>query len=161
MIGELTRDIERALDAELWTVALAASLALPDICGALASDDGEARGSRYREWFEENLSDRYRWLLPEDVYKLRCSMLHQGRSRAKQYTRIVFTIPGPVTAHNNLMHDVLNLDIRAFSLDLAAAARAWYVAHFNDTNVARNRQSMMKWHEDGLAPYFTGVPVLT
>ncbi|KJL22362.1 hypothetical protein RN50_01480 [Microbacterium foliorum] len=92
---------------------------------------------------------------------MRCSVLHQGRSRAKQYSRIVFTIPGVVTAHNNLMGDVLNLDIREFSMDIVTAARKWYVAHLSDPNVKRNRESMMQWHKDGLAPYFVGVPVLS
>lgn len=162
MIGELKTDIIKALDAELWTAALTSALALPDICGALASDEGRASGTHYRTWFAENLGDLYPLLPAEDAYQLRCSLLHQGRSSTRQYSRILFTPDIRThTFHNNLLYGVLNLSIRQFSIDLAETAGRWYVDHFNDPNVRRNRKMLMRWHEEGFPPFITGVPVLT
>lgn len=39
----ILKEIERALDAKLYYLALQASLTLPDICGALQSNDGVAK----------------------------------------------------------------------------------------------------------------------
>ena len=43
----ILKEIERALDAKLYYLALQASLTLPDICGALQSDDGVAKNYKY------------------------------------------------------------------------------------------------------------------
>lgn len=43
----ILKEIERALDAKLYYLALQASLTLPDICGALQSDDGVAKKHIY------------------------------------------------------------------------------------------------------------------
>lgn len=47
MIRKLIEEIALALDAQLNRLALLASLAVPDIAGALDSTDGRATRSRY------------------------------------------------------------------------------------------------------------------
>lgn len=49
-------EIERALDAGLFYLAVAMSLTLPDICAALESPNGEASGPKYKAWFNANLA---------------------------------------------------------------------------------------------------------
>ena len=48
----ILKEIERALDAKLYYLALQASLTLPDICGALQSDNGKATGDKYIAWYD-------------------------------------------------------------------------------------------------------------
>ncbi|EQD56665.1 hypothetical protein B1A_11430, partial [mine drainage metagenome] len=50
----ILQEIERALDAHLYYLAVAMVLTLPDICAALASADGESSGQRYRDWYDAN-----------------------------------------------------------------------------------------------------------
>ena len=49
----ILKEIERALDAKLYYLALQASLTLPDICGALQSDDGVAKNYKYIAWYDK------------------------------------------------------------------------------------------------------------
>jgi len=161
MIDELQEEVQAALDSELYVVALTAALAIPDICGALESETGRATGENYRRWYSDNLAAKYRWLAPEDCYQLRCSMLHQGRSATRNYSRIVFTAPGPITFHNNIMDDTLNLDIVTFCQDIMAAASAWLQRSEETAVVQANLAHLMRWRPDGLAPYVVGVPVLS
>jgi len=51
--------IERALEANLYYLALFVSLAIPDICGALGSDDGCATGAKYTKWFDEHVVPQF------------------------------------------------------------------------------------------------------
>lgn len=48
----ILKEIERALDAKLYYLALQVSLTLPDICAALQSDDGRASKSKYIAWYD-------------------------------------------------------------------------------------------------------------
>jgi hypothetical protein len=41
-------------------LALQGALSVPDICGALAAPDGEARSSRHMAWFDDNVGGQYR-----------------------------------------------------------------------------------------------------
>ncbi len=48
---DLLKQIENSASNGNYLVALYVSLALPDICGALESDNGVATGNRYQQWF--------------------------------------------------------------------------------------------------------------
>src|ERR1700693_5482967 len=101
--------------AGLYYVALFSALALPDICAALESPDGEAKGDRYIAWFDRHAASGF--LTGETAYYFRCAMLHQGKTgHPKGYSKIVFVEPGAsgTVFHNNVMNDALNLDVRIF-----------------------------------------------
>jgi hypothetical protein len=59
-------------------------------------------------------------------------MLHQGRTQHPQgrYSRIIFIEPGAggMIAHNNILNDALNIDVRIFCEDLCSAVEAWLPA---------------------------------
>jgi len=75
MIDKLIDEICKALDAELYLVALNSALILPDICGK-AEYPKDKTGARYKQWYFKYVQDGS---LPADVmYQLRCSLLHQG-----------------------------------------------------------------------------------
>lgn len=88
MISEMIKEIRIALQHELYIIALAAALTLPDICGQ-AEYPQEKVHSRYTKWLEAYVESRkfsgyqkclIAGLSANDIYKLRCALLHQGSS---------------------------------------------------------------------------------
>ena len=69
--------IDQAVEANLYYLALFATLAIPDICGALDSDDGRATGAKYVAWFDKHVAPQFlkalrrllRQMLPEPMVK--------------------------------------------------------------------------------------------
>ena len=165
----LIDQIQRAVAANLYYVALLAALSLPDICGAMESDDGQATKEKYIAWFE-------RWVAPkytvrgaasfsgEVCWYYRCSALHQGRSSHPRmgYSRVLFLEPGStkIVLHNNIMKDALNIDLRCFVGDLLAGALQWLQQAEGTVNYNRNYPSFMQRYPNGLAPYVAGIAVI-
>lgn len=104
----ILKEIELALDAKLYYLALEASLTLPDICAALQSDDGRASKSKYIAWYDTyakepgNLS-----ISGKDCYYFRCSYVHQAQTTHENatYSRIIFLAPAchGIIMHNNVI----------------------------------------------------------
>jgi hypothetical protein len=161
----ILNEIDRAIDAELYFAALALCLTLPDICAALESSNGESNGNKYKNWYSENLQDNYPNITPADIWSLRCGVTYQGRfgNPQMQYERVLFTIPNPQgnVFHNNMLNDALNLDAVTFCRDVMSAVRAWYTEKEDDENVLANLPHLVKFHPNGLAPYFRGVPLIS
>lgn len=161
----ILQDIEKALAAGCYYVAVHMVLALPDICAALESPNGETSGRQYRSWYDGHLAPLYPMITATDCYSLRCGVLHQGRMGhpKMQYARIVFTIPtqGNIILHKNIIDDALNIDVVAFCGDFIAAVRAWANSKHNDMNVQNNTLKLVQYRPNGLAPYIIGVPVIT
>lgn len=117
----ILKEIERALDAKLYYLALQASLTLPDICGALQSDNGKATGDKYIDWYDTyakepgNLS-----ISGKDCYYFRCSYVHQALTTHERssYSRIIFLAPTcqGITMHNNVIKGALNIDVKRFAI---------------------------------------------
>ena len=150
-------------NAGLYYAALFPALALPDICGALESSDGIATGSKYAAWFDQNLGSKYAGFLSgKDCYLFRCSLLHQGRARPHggTYTRILFLEPGPVLMHKVVINDALNIDVKTFCNDMAAAVEAWLPKASADPQFAANLAQFVTRYPNGLPPYIIGVPVV-
>ncbi len=99
----ITSEIERALSAGLYYLALAMSLSLPDICAALESPDGETSGQRYKRWCDVWFLPCYPELTSLDLYSLRCGVLHQGRlgHSKMQFSRVLSTVPN---SSRNISH---------------------------------------------------------
>lgn len=75
-----------------WYAALALSLALPDICGAIEYPPSEV-WKRYGDWCTKFVTPRDPNLTGPDLYVLRCSFLHTGTAEiqnqeAYKYARI-------------------------------------------------------------------------
>lgn len=103
MINQLIKEINHALDNNLYLVALNTALTLPDICGkAEYSDLGPT--ARYKKWYNEHIG-KYE-INPENeirgidmpnlsgdvVYSLRCSLLHQGNPNIEGKHNIKFSL---------------------------------------------------------------------
>ena len=89
MVNKLIREINIALDNDLYFVALNTALTLPDICGR--AEYPELRtAERYKKWYQEYIGQYeqcpedkdnntgFPYLSDDVVYQLRCSILHQG-----------------------------------------------------------------------------------
>jgi hypothetical protein len=161
---ELLEQIERATLNGSYLVGLYVALALPDICGALESNNGKATGNRYQAWFNKWVSTKYDGKLTgEQCYAYRCGLLHQGRSKHKNlgYSRIFFLEPNPnMMFHKNIMNDAYNLDLLIFCNDITASVREWLPTMQDNVNFINNYEHFMKRHENGLAPFVVGVPVI-
>lgn len=158
LIGE----IRAAVQGGAWILALQGSLACIDICAALGSEDGRTSRTHFKQWFRQHLAHRYPSLSEDDVYQLRCGLLHQGRASGAQYAALIFTLPdgnGNVF-HNNILNDALNLDLRIFCSDVLNVAEGWWQSARDTEPVATNAEALLQLRPQGLPPYIVGVPVL-
>lgn len=164
---EFLDQIQIAIDNGQFYLALFCCLALPDICGAISSQDGLATGHRYKEWFDRYVSLKYNGNFDgSNCYAFRCAALHQGRSKHKNlgYKRILFIDPAssPGTRmHNNILNDALNIDTRDFCTDVIEGVRQWIGEHSRDQIFERNYAAFLKRYRGGLPPYIYGVDVFS
>ncbi len=154
-------EIRAAVRGNAWILALFGILAIPDICAALGSADGKTSGQKYRDWIDANLRAKYTGLDAGELYRMRCSMLHQASSNTARYERIIFVAPGPVRMHNNVINNALNLDLPTFAEDIITAASDWLAANRDTEPVKTNLASIVRWYPDGFRPYVGRMPVLT
>jgi hypothetical protein len=91
-IEAILREIECALDAELYYLAIIICLTLPDVCAALESADGRTNETRYKAWYGKNAKLQAGGADPDECYSLRCGMI-QGKMQIKKSLagRILFT----------------------------------------------------------------------
>jgi hypothetical protein len=168
---DLIQQVRVAADSRSYYLALFASLALPDICGALGAPDGQASRARYVAWFDRHVAPRYApsfgarsFLTGEDAYYYRCSVLHQGSSQhpKSSYSRILFLEPGAtgVLLHNNVMNDALNIDVGRFCHDILDGVEEWLEGAEADPTYKKNSSQFLRRFPEGLAPYIVGVPVI-
>lgn len=170
-------EIRAAVDANAWVLALFGLLAIPDICAALADPDGQTSGSRYKQWFGDNLGDKYS--LPRaaetfspgeavdaaaffaptpqtvaefahELYKLRCTMLHEGSSSNRsQFDLVAFRAPGEGRIHKGFMEingqRALLLDLPIFAEDVITAAELWLAANKGREPIQSNLTRLVGW----------------
>lgn len=88
MIQRIIDEINIALENQLYLLALSAALTLPDVCGK-AEYPNDRTTARYKKWYSNYVKDGN---IPEEqVYKLRCSLLHEGNTdvEIKDNTRFI------------------------------------------------------------------------
>jgi hypothetical protein len=180
----LVEQIEASLASKQYFLSLFTCLSVPDIAGALSSENGEASGKKFAAWYETWVRPRFREnvvssrrpsvrkhigtfenpLDGESCYQFRCSLLHQGSTQhpKSKFDRIIFIEPGATTntVHYGQMEDALCIDLFSFCTEVLQGARAWLLAHEHDQQVQRNLSRFVQRHPDGLAPYIGGVPVI-
>ena len=161
----LLNQIHQGLEANLYYLSLFVALSIPDICGAIESENGEASGKKYEDWFENYVAPKYNGFLSgADCYKFRCSLLHQGSSQhpKNKYSRVLFVEPSATTNvfHNNIMNDALNIDVRIFCQDIINGVNQWLQKVENTDLYKTNYDKFMRRYPDGLKPYIVGVPVI-
>jgi hypothetical protein len=164
----ILREIERALEARLYYLAVLSAIALPDVCSALQSD-GTTKPEKYKAWYEAWLAKKLSSMTSDDMYGLRCGIVHQGifGHPGMQYNRVIFTVPhGRVRAHNTVMRAAddeqfaLHLDAEMFCLDVIASVKEWYSSNQDSPNVKAHLPRLVQYRPGGLPPYILGSPVI-
>jgi hypothetical protein len=160
---EFISQIRAASAAGLYYLALFGALAIPDIFGALGSENGKASGSKYKSWVEENIPAQAEQAA--ELYGLRCSLMHQGRAIPHgSHFPIAFMAPGVGQLHN--LSTVVGDDrigwisIELLVEEITAGAEEW-LRQFGDTQtVQRNMEKFARLRIEGLPPHVQG-PVIS
>ncbi|TWU04314.1 hypothetical protein [Stieleria varia] len=164
-MNELLNQIEMSCDSGQLYLALFSTLTLPDICGAISSDNGFSTGRQYKIWFDEYVAPKYDGMFNgSNCYAFRCAALHQGKAEHKDlgYCRIIFLAPlenRTCIMHKNVLNNALNLDLVTFCKDVVAGVRYWMKEQSDCANFQNNMASFLKRHEGGLLPYVNGADV--
>jgi hypothetical protein len=163
---DLLEQIRGALHNNLYYCALFVSLSMPDICGAMESSDGQATKDKYIKWFDDYIGSKYRnFLVGEDCYDFRCSLLHQARSQHPKgkYSRVLFVEPSATTNvfHCNILNDALNIDARIFCNDIIEGVEKWLKKIEAAPIFLQNYNMFMRRYPNGLPPYIVGLPVIS
>lgn len=180
----LVKQLESSLESGNYYLSLFTALTLPDIAGAMDSDNGLATGAKYKAWYEKWARPRFYEMLIESMptharehrvemenpldgeacYLFRCSLLHQGRTvhPKNKYSRIFFVEPGATTntSHYNIMNDALNIDLGLFCREIIAGVKLWLAEVKHTDRYQKNYENFVKRHEGGLSPFIVGVPIV-
>lgn len=172
-LEEMFQEINAALEAKLYYLAIAVSLTIPDICAALECDPAKiwVRPEQYVEWCDKNLIGPFKYIYVRglDVYRLRGGVVHQGSffGHPKMFfDHILFTLPN---VHRAVMHmhfmqvgdeKALVLDATTFCGDMMNAARQWYEQRKTEQNVRVNVRNLVRLRPDGMPPFIVGAPLI-
>lgn len=161
---DFLQQIEKALDYNLYYIALQASLTLPDICAALEASNGETSKSKYLAWYKQYFKGNI-FLSAEDCYYFRCSNVHQAKTihANSKYARILFIEPQTttITAHNCILEDSLCIDVNIFCNDMISSVRSWISSVKGTEPFETNYKGLIKRYPNGLPPYIVGVPIIS
>lgn len=163
---DFLEQIKKGLNENLYFISLFSTLAIPDLCGAMGSENGEARPKKYKDWFDKYVAPKYNGLLSgDDCYFFRCSLLHQGSSQHPKntYKRVLFVEPSATTNifHNNIINDALNIDVRIFCNDIISGAEQWLSENEKTELYNKNYDKFMRRYPNGLSPYIVGASVIS
>lgn len=172
----LIAQIRTAITARLYYVALQSALTIPDIAGALSSEDRRATGQRYAEWFDRwvrpvllEKRNRENPLTGEQCYVFRCSMLHQGSSHRSNsaYKRIMFIEPGYpnyqmhyVKLGGDTSESALLIQLDEFVEEMVIGCETWLREAVGTQPFENNYAVFARRHSEGLKPWVNGVPVI-
>ena len=160
---QLLNEINRAAENRLPLVALGMVVALPDICVSLISEDGRSDGARYKAWCADNLAQVFAQLTPDDLYSMRCGVLHNGRvgDLKNGLTKAIFMLPwnGNVF-HDSRLGDAYFYNAVEFVRALTDAVHKWYQANRDDPTVRANTERLMQYRPDGFGRYVQGIAVI-
>jgi len=164
------REIEKALEAELFYAAIMMSLALPGICAALESRRLYSGRDEYKKWYREHLTKTFPFMTDEVAYSLRCGVVHLGnlhlKAKGASETRAIFTLPtvGRNVIHNSSMRgtaegDMVQFDAAMFCRDIIAVVRTWCEQKADDPVIRANLPSLLQVRPNGFGPIL-GLPVI-
>jgi hypothetical protein len=184
-LAAILTEIERALAAKLYYLAIAVTLSVPDICACLEFDPDNpkwANRGTYVDWCNTNLGAAFKQLTGDDLYNLRGGVIHKGHfdhdksrfdrvmflgpeSRIKMHETIMkitpeTTIGGKSAQDLRVSGDVLMLGVKEFCESIMEAARKWSIAKAGDPFVARNLPNLVRYRPNGLPPFSIGVPTI-
>jgi hypothetical protein len=158
----LLNEINKAASNGLPFVAVAMTVALPDICASLASEDGRSDGIRYKKWCTENLCGKFGYLTPDDLWSMRCGVFHNGRFGDMKHSvaRVIFALPGGSTFVNCKADDAYIYSVVDFCRNFTDCVYKWFENNKANHIIAGNIPRLMQYRQGGLPPYLVGRTVL-
>ena len=162
LMDELIRQIRIATAAGLYYLALYGALALPDICGALGSENGIATGPRYRDWLSDNVPERAGDA--HMIWGLRCSLMHQGRALPHRGRFPAAFVNGTELHNVGFIFEEPEQGVTIFSIpmfveEVTEGAERWLQQFGATKTVMQNLERFARLHPHGLPPFVVGVPV--
>lgn len=145
----LLEQIETCLQQKLYYVAIMTSLVVPDIAGAIDSDNSGTVQKRYATWFDKYVKPRYTGkinLTGDECYYLRCSMLHHGKTRHNKIKVVFMRFPqsnspvNPLSLDNN---QGLLVEPHTFCNNMIYAAYNWLEVVHDDDLFKKNMENFM------------------
>jgi hypothetical protein len=164
-IYQLLNEINAAAANGLPFLAVAMTVALPDICVSLLSDDGRSDGEKYKAWCRDNLpAEHFGYLTPADLYSMRCGVLHNGRFGDMRHNvaRVIFRLPQPDGNNfvNCISNDAYFYSVVPFCGLFTDAVFRWADANRDHPRMVENLPRLMQYRYGGLPPYVGGETVL-
>jgi hypothetical protein len=158
----LLDEINKAAAGGLPFLALTMTVCLPDICASLSAPNGGTTGDAYKRWCEQNLGDEFSYLTPEDLYSMRCGILHNGRFGGMKHNvaRVIFFLPGNVSLTNGVIDDAYLYSVVDFCRNFTDSVAVWLENNKSDKTIQDNLQKLMQYRIGGLLPYISGITVL-
>lgn len=158
----LLEEINKAASGGMPFLAVAMTVALPDICVSLASEDGRTSRERYEMWCKDNLASRFSFVTGKDLYSMRCGVLHNGRFGDLKHNvgRVIFALPGSATFQDCKIGDAYVYSVIDFCKSFTIAVHDWFEKHKEDVNIQANLPRLMQYRIGGLLPYISGSNVL-
>ena len=163
-LAMLHDEIMGSVDAGFYSLPIFMAAAIPDICSALEAEDGRAKHSRYKSWFERWVASRMSLISADDCYNLRCGLVHQGRlgQMPGSVNQVVFLLPNAIISNfsNNRFDNTYMYAVVDFCKDMVGASCDWWIENSNNSVVLHNSESVLKLHRSGYGNSIQGVPVL-
>jgi hypothetical protein len=157
-LAPLLNEINRAASSGMPFLAISMTVALPDICVSLASPNGTTSGTQYKDWCRDNLGNNFSNLTPDDVWSVRCGVLHTGRFGHPNFgfAGIVFMPPdGRSHFINSILgtpgNEMYLYSVVEFCKNFTDAVDAWVTKNISDVNVQANLPRLMQYR-NGLPP---------
>lgn len=166
-LAPLFDEVEKALQAKLYLIALFTTLTIPDICSALESNTPDKNvGDRYRNWCNKHIDiSKFSLISTDDIYEMRCKALHNGqmkelkkRSTIKDY---VLVVPNQgITIVNCKANDTYLYSVEEFCREILKAGYTWSESHKDDPGMSEKMEKILRYHSNGISPIIVGVPVI-
>jgi hypothetical protein len=160
LLGEV--NIAAASGTPLLAVMMC--LALPDICSSLASQDGRSNADRYKAWCKDNLGGEFNFVTGDDLYSMRCGVLHNGRFGDLKHNvgRVIFALPNQQNNRiiNSQSNDAYIYSVVDFCRNFTDAVAKWYEKNRESDIIKSNLPRLMQYREGGLPPYIRAATVL-
>lgn len=154
----ILNEIMQAAKNGLPLIAISQVVALPDICVSLESADGRSDGTRYKQWCADNLNDRLSYVTPEDLWSMRCGVLHNGRFGDLKHSveRVIFVPPGGTTFVNCVSNGAYLYGVVDFCGYFCNCVFLWCETNKDKELVKSNMQRLMQYRPGGLPPHIGG-----
>lgn len=168
----ILNDVEHALQAKLYYLALHLALAVPDICSALETKPEDRErwkpNERYVAWCKTYFEPQFSQFTAEDCWALRGGVIHNGMLFGHpklRFSLVVFSLPRGGSVNENISESadgskVLQMDVGIFCHRMRKAAMQWYNERKNEPIVAANLPNLVRLRPDGFSNDFVGTPVI-